>query len=369
MIWIMNWVEIKRGLDSVRSAQRRSATSPDVYTELGSLLADAEALRATGYRALGNELAGRPSPEADIMKLLGSVTLQRVWELARRRRRAAVGQRPGSALRTPGRAGRDHLRRNVGGAAQHHRRAAARAAEGMTTMDYDLGDDAAELRNHLRRADIQPHPRRLPRCLHRRPAGPGHHRDVLQAAGRRGAAGAGLAERAWRRRWFGLAADGAARGNVGPARAPRSAVHGHQLGRPGADALRDSRTEGQAPGGHRLRRRDLVPGLLRAGGRNRPRVAAHPRGAGRRRLAHHRPEGVDVVRADGVLVRAGGLHRSRRAKAQAAHAFSDSDGPARLHRPAASRRCWDRITSTRCSWTTCRRSPATSSARSATAGG
>ncbi|WP_297698656.1 acyl-CoA dehydrogenase family protein [Mycobacterium sp.] len=80
MIWIMNWVEIKRGLDAVR-AVGAGVSGDDVYTELGSLLADAEALRATGYRALGNELAGRPSPEADIMKLLGSLTLQRVWEL------------------------------------------------------------------------------------------------------------------------------------------------------------------------------------------------------------------------------------------------------------------------------------------------
>src|SRR6202000_592419 len=55
MIWIMNWVEIKRGLDSVRGA---SETNSDIYTELGSLIANAEALRATGYRALANELAG-----------------------------------------------------------------------------------------------------------------------------------------------------------------------------------------------------------------------------------------------------------------------------------------------------------------------
>lgn len=77
MIWIMNWVEIKRGLDSIKGT-----ADADIYAELGSLLADAEALRATGYRALNNELAGRPSPEADTMKLLGSVTLQRVWELS-----------------------------------------------------------------------------------------------------------------------------------------------------------------------------------------------------------------------------------------------------------------------------------------------
>jgi alkylation response protein AidB-like acyl-CoA dehydrogenase len=78
MIWIMNWVEIQRGLGAVRMA----GPDEDFHADLGSLLADAEALRATGYRALGNELAGRPSPEADILKLLGSVTLQRVWELA-----------------------------------------------------------------------------------------------------------------------------------------------------------------------------------------------------------------------------------------------------------------------------------------------
>ena len=91
MIWIMNWVEIQRGLDSVRAAETAhdDYASGEVFTELGSLLADAEALRATGYRSLHNELAGRPSPEADILKLLGSLTLQRVWELAA----AAAGPR------------------------------------------------------------------------------------------------------------------------------------------------------------------------------------------------------------------------------------------------------------------------------------
>jgi alkylation response protein AidB-like acyl-CoA dehydrogenase len=89
MIWIMNWVEIQRGLDSVRAAETAhdDYASGEVFTELGSLLA--EALRATGYRSLHNELAGRPSPEADILKLLGSLTLQRVWELAA----AAAGPR------------------------------------------------------------------------------------------------------------------------------------------------------------------------------------------------------------------------------------------------------------------------------------
>jgi alkylation response protein AidB-like acyl-CoA dehydrogenase len=88
MIWIMNWVEIQRGLESIRAASR-TREADEVHTELGSLLADAEALRATGYRALGNELAGQQSPEAEILKLLGSVTLQRVWELSA----AAAGPR------------------------------------------------------------------------------------------------------------------------------------------------------------------------------------------------------------------------------------------------------------------------------------
>lgn len=95
MIWIMNWVDVQRGLESVRERARLYHDTPggdpgtrtlaqegEVFTELGSLLADAEALRATGYRALHNELTDRPSPEADILKLLGSVTLQRVWELS-----------------------------------------------------------------------------------------------------------------------------------------------------------------------------------------------------------------------------------------------------------------------------------------------
>jgi alkylation response protein AidB-like acyl-CoA dehydrogenase len=77
MIWIMNWVEIQRGLHSIRAV-----AGDDVYTEVGSLLSDAEALRATGYRALANELTAQPSPEGEILKLLGSTTLQHVWELS-----------------------------------------------------------------------------------------------------------------------------------------------------------------------------------------------------------------------------------------------------------------------------------------------
>ena len=73
--------------------------------------------------------------------------------------------------------------------------------------------------------------------------------------------------------------------------------------------------------------------------------------------------------ADGVLVRAGRLHPPRCREVQAAHSFSDPHGPGGFHRPPDRRRCWVPTTSTRCSWTTCRHSPAMSSARWVTAGG
>jgi alkylation response protein AidB-like acyl-CoA dehydrogenase len=90
MIWIMNWVEAERGLQQVRRYGER--LSDDLLTELGRRLADAEALRATGYRGLTSAMAGRPSPEALILKLLGSESLQDTWELAA----AAAGSSAGS---------------------------------------------------------------------------------------------------------------------------------------------------------------------------------------------------------------------------------------------------------------------------------
>ena len=122
-------------------------TAGEVFTELGSLLADAEALRATGYRALNNELSEAwPSPGSRLLKLLGSQILQRVSGSLRRGGRASFGRRYRPALRTSGRVGGDHLRRDIRDPTQHHRRETARIAEGMT-MDYDLGADAVDLEN------------------------------------------------------------------------------------------------------------------------------------------------------------------------------------------------------------------------------
>ena len=62
-------------------------------------------------------------------------------------------------------------------------------------------------------------------------------------------------------------------------------------------------------------RGDLVPALLRAQRRLRPRLAAHPRRARRRRLPRRRAEGVDQLRAVRALGHPAGAHRCRGAAA------------------------------------------------------
>jgi alkylation response protein AidB-like acyl-CoA dehydrogenase len=86
----MNWVEIRRGLTAV--ARHGRDLDDATLAELGSRLADAEALRATGYRGLAGTLQGRRGTETQILKLLGSEALQQTWELAA----AATG--PGSVV-------------------------------------------------------------------------------------------------------------------------------------------------------------------------------------------------------------------------------------------------------------------------------
>ena len=80
MIWIMNWVEIWRGLRAITA--HGAGLDEDLRVELGRRLADADALRITGYRTLTSSLRGRRSPEFAILKLLGSEALQKTWELA-----------------------------------------------------------------------------------------------------------------------------------------------------------------------------------------------------------------------------------------------------------------------------------------------
>ena len=80
MIWVMNWVEISRGIREVQ--KHGEALDDHQLVELGRRMADAEALRMTGYRSLTSSLRGDRSQEFFILKLLGSESLQRTWDLA-----------------------------------------------------------------------------------------------------------------------------------------------------------------------------------------------------------------------------------------------------------------------------------------------
>ena len=155
------------------------------------------------------------------------------------------------------------------------------------------------------------------------------------------------------------------------AKAPYVGVNfvGHAPRRADAHRRGHARAEGRAPPEDPPRRRGVVPVLLRARRRLRPRVAADACGARRRRLRRHRPE-------DLVLVRPG---RRRSASCSCAPTPTSPkhkgitlahppDGPARHRDPAASRRCSGRRSSARCSSTRCGSPSRTASARRTTGG-
>ncbi len=118
--------------------------------------------------------------------------------------------------------------------------------------------------------------------------------------------------------------------------APRPRAGHPQPARPFEHRTRDHRArhrgaEGGAPPPHAARRRHLVPGLLRAQRRFRPRVAALLGGARRRQLDRQRPKDVEHARPPRELVRAARAHRHQRAEAQGHHV------PARRHDVAGRR--------------------------------
>lgn len=80
MIWVMNWVEIERARRRIDAAAA-STDRDDLRVEAGRLATDAAALRLTGLRVTAASAAGLESPEFHILKLLGSETLQRAWDL------------------------------------------------------------------------------------------------------------------------------------------------------------------------------------------------------------------------------------------------------------------------------------------------
>ena len=141
------------------------------------------------------------------------------------------------------------------------------------------------------------------------------HAHVEPQALRRGLRRADLAEGVRRRRRAvhapgDLPRGARARGGAAAHRRDRA-----RHGRADDHRARHRGAEGALPREDPLRRGDLVPGLLGAGRRLRPRRRAHERAARGRPLRRRRPEGLVVVRAHRRLVHPRHAQRPRRRRA------------------------------------------------------
>jgi alkylation response protein AidB-like acyl-CoA dehydrogenase len=83
MIWINNWLEMRRSIDPVAAAARAGRGLPAPELErLGRLVGDMEAIRLTGLRSVAERSAGIESPMAGILKLFGSEAVQAATRFA-----------------------------------------------------------------------------------------------------------------------------------------------------------------------------------------------------------------------------------------------------------------------------------------------
>ena len=153
-------------------------------------------------------------------------------------------------------------------------------------------------------------------------------------AGRRRVGGPVVAGRARRARGRRPRAAGLPRGDQ-PRAGARPGQRDRRLQhRPGHHALRHPRAAGALPPADAARRRDLVPGHVRARRRLGPGLAAHRRGRGRRRLRDQRAEDVELARALCRLVPALRAHRPDGQEARRHHVLPGRPAHAR-HRGAA----------------------------------
>jgi len=79
MIWINNWMEMRRALEPVL---RMGEVPQHRAVDLGRLLGDMEAIRLTGLRSVANRTLSRPDPLPGIMKLFGSEAVKVAAALA-----------------------------------------------------------------------------------------------------------------------------------------------------------------------------------------------------------------------------------------------------------------------------------------------
>ena len=119
--------------------------------------------------------------------------------------------------------------------------------------------------------------------------------DSPAGAQRRRAGRAALAGGVGRPGLDAAAAPHLARGDAAGQRAGAARLQ-HQHDRPGHRGLRQPGAEGALPAEDGEPRHLVVPGLLRARRRLRPRLAAHHRRPRRRRLGRQRPEDLDDAR-------------------------------------------------------------------------
>ena len=104
-------------------------------------------------------------------------------------------------------------------------------------------------------------------------------------------------------------------------------------GRPDRHRPRHRGAEAPLPRADPVGRGDLVPGLLRARLGLGPRLGQDEGRARRRRLARHRPEGVDHAGPPRQVVHARRAHRSRRAQAPGAQLLPHGHGAGRRPGP------------------------------------
>ena len=124
----------------------------------------------------------------------------------------------------------------------------------------------------------------------------------------------------------------------------------------------------RVPPEHVPRRHRRLPAVQRARRRLRPRRPADQGRARRRRVGHHRPEGVDLGRAVQRHRRDHLPHRPRPAQAQGPHRLRRRHAGARRRGAAAAPDDRRRRRSTRCSSTRCACPTTTASATSTRAG-
>ena len=120
------------------------------------------------------------------------------------------------------------------------------------------------------------------------------------------------------------------------------ALRGRELRRPAprrphAHRRGHARAEGVPPPADPQGRAGLVPGLLRAQRRVRPRQPADARRCATATTTSQRPEDLDELRPCRRLLRDARAHRSRRAEAAGHHLAHRADGLARHRHPPAPR--------------------------------